>query len=177
MIRLSSRLAALGLTGLIAVTAAGPAAAQNAPASAPAAAAQPADPALASPPFTEEDARAIRNARIAALKTVVELTPEQEKLWAPLEKAIRDIARNSAQRREKRFSAPPPADFLAALEEVADAEAARAADLKAFIAAAKPFVASLTPQQKHRIPVFLGLVDAPGGPPSSSLWIFEEEQG
>ncbi|MCP6151203.1 hypothetical protein NL425_25985, partial [Klebsiella pneumoniae] len=65
MIRLSSRLAALGLTGLIAVTAAGPAAAQNAPASAPAAAAQPADPALASPPFTEEDARAIRNARIA----------------------------------------------------------------------------------------------------------------
>jgi hypothetical protein len=176
MIRLSSRLAALGLTGLIAASApglvAGPASAQNAPA-----AAQPADPAHASPAFTEDDARAIRNARIAALKTVIELTPEQEKLWAPVEKAIRDIARNSAQRREKRFSAPPATDFLTALERVADAEAARAADLKAFVAAAKPFVAALTPQQKQRIPVFLGLADVPGGAPSQSLWIFEEEQG
>lgn len=168
----SSRLAALALSGVLALAASGlagtPAAAQPAPG---------AQPPAETPAFTETDARAIRNARIAALKTVIEMTPEQEKLWAPVETAIREIARHSAMRREKRFSAPPATTFLEALDRIADAEAARAADLKAFVTAAKPFVASLTPEQVARIPAFLGLADAPGGVPSQTLWIFEEEQG
>ncbi|MBP0495757.1 hypothetical protein [Roseomonas indoligenes] len=31
--------------------------------------------------FTEADARAVLNARLAAIRTVMELTPEQERLW------------------------------------------------------------------------------------------------
>ncbi|MEP9380669.1 Spy/CpxP family protein refolding chaperone [Aquabacter sp. CN5-332] len=138
--------------------------------------AQPAASAPATSNYSETDARAVLNARLAALKTVIELTPDQEKLWPALETAIRDISKNAAQRRQNREKADPK-DFLDILEVVADDEAARAADLKRFVAAAKPFVASLTPVQKRRIPAFLGMMEKPGvGQPSSELWIFEEEE-
>lgn len=40
------------------------------------------------------DRAAFLNARIAALKAVLALTTDQEKLWAPVETAIRDAAKN-----------------------------------------------------------------------------------
>ena len=105
----------------------------------------PARPTAPMPQYTAADANAVLNARIAALKTVIALTPDQEKLWPPVEAAIRDIAKSSFERLKQRLAGPPTTDFLVALGKIADNEEARAKDLKTFIAAAKPLVATAQP--------------------------------
>ena len=122
------------------------------------------------------DRAAFLNARIAALKAVLALTPDQEKLWAPVETAIRDAAKESAERVNKLHTGPEPTNVFELLNAVADQEIARAQALKKFVAAAQPLVASLTPEQKRRIPSFLGVGQSEGrGPGSAELWIFEDE--
>jgi hypothetical protein len=133
---------------------------------------QPVDDEEASP----ADREAFFNAHLAALKAVLGLNAEQEKLWPPVEAAIRDAAKSAAERYKKRHAGPEPTNVLEMLAVVADAEAARAEALKKFIAAATPLVASLTPEQKRRLPAYLGLDEmADHGPSSAELWIFEEE--
>ncbi|MBS7542316.1 Spy/CpxP family protein refolding chaperone [Ancylobacter oerskovii] len=168
MTRILTRLSALAPVVAAAALLAGPAMAQTTP---------PAD----APPlvdlYTPADAQAVLDARLIALKTVIGLTPDQAKLWDPVEAAIRQAAKNGAARAAERAKAEPATDFLIVLERLADAEAARAADLKSVIAAAKPLVASLTPEQKRRVPGFLGMTDVAGKPqPTLELWIFEDEQ-
>lgn len=126
------------------------------------------------PDYTAADLRAVLNARIAALKAVLELTPEQEKLWPAVESAIRASARNASERFKQR-SAIKPVDFLQVLDMVAAGEEARARDIRSFIAAAKPLVASLNDEQKRRMPAFLGMTDYPGQP-SGAIWLFQEEE-
>jgi len=127
--------------------------------------------------YSAEDAQATLDARLVALKTVIRLTPEQEKLWPPVEDAIRQAAKNAAGRAADRAEAEPAQDFLDVLERLAGAEAARAADLNSVIAALKPLVATLSVEQKRRIPAFLDMTDQAGRPqPTLELWIFEAEQ-
>ncbi|MCB4768618.1 Spy/CpxP family protein refolding chaperone [Ancylobacter sp. Lp-2] len=171
MTRILARLSGLAPMAALAVTAllAGPVLAQTTPA------------ADAPPPvvdlYTEADAQAVLDARLIALKTVIGLTPDQARLWDPVEAAIRQAAKNGAARAAARATAEPATDFLVVLERLADAEAARAQDLKTVIAAAKPLVAALTPEQKRRVPGFLGMSDRAGQPqPTLELWIFEDEQ-
>ena len=125
--------------------------------------------------YTAADLRAVISARIAALKAVLELTPEQEKLWPAVESAIRANARSASERFKQR-SAIKPVDFLQVLDMVAAGEEARARDIRSFIAAAKPLVASLDNEQKRRMPAFLGMTDYPGQP-SGAMWLFQEEEG
>lgn len=126
--------------------------------------------------YSAADAQAVLDARILALKTVITLTPEQQKLWSPVEAAIREVAKLSAERRADRAKAPPPASFVEILERIADAEAVRAKDLKTVTQALKPLVASLTPEQQRRIPAFLGLREGDRLPqPTAEIWLFEEE--
>ena len=129
----------------------------------------------AKPEYTAADLRAVLNARIAALKAVLELTPEQEKFWPAVESAIRTSARNASERFKQR-SAIKPVDFLQVLDMVAAGEEARARDIRSFIAAAKPLVASLNDEQKRRMPAFLGMTDYPGQP-GGAMWLFQEEEG
>lgn len=127
--------------------------------------------------YSDADANAVLNARLAALKTVLELTPAQDKLWAPVEASIRKIAADSMARGKKRAEAKPPSDFLEALERIGEAEVIRGQDLKAFVTATRPLVASLSDVQKHRMPAFLGMVaDAQSPLATRSLWLFEEEE-
>ncbi|MFG1320982.1 Spy/CpxP family protein refolding chaperone [Xanthobacter autotrophicus] len=149
----------------------------------PAAQAQTAPPAGAPPEppavelYSAADAQAVLDARILALKTVITLNPEQQKLWPPVEAAIREVAMLSAARQAERAKAPPPANFVDILDRIADAEAVRARDLKTVTQALKPLVASLTPEQQRRIPAFLGLREGAGGlpQPTAEIWLFEEE--
>lgn len=130
------------------------------------------------PDYTAEDARAVLNARLAALKAVIALTPQQEPLWAPVETAIRDIVRDAANRRARRLSAAPSAHFLDVLGSIGDAEEARGRDLRRFVDAAKPLVNALTEAQRRRVPAFLGMTDHSGpAQASGQLWLFEEEEG
>jgi zinc resistance-associated protein len=48
--------------------------------------------------FSPEDRAAFLDARIAALKAALELNAEQEKNWPPLESAMRDLAKQRAER-------------------------------------------------------------------------------
>lgn len=128
--------------------------------------------------YTDADAAAVLSARLIALKTVLELTPDQEKLWNPVEESVRQIAGNAAKRADEREAAEPPMDFLDVLDRTADAELTRAQELKTFVSAARPLVASLSEEQKRRAPAFLGIFDNPDAPqPTSQLWLFEDEQG
>ncbi|MCS0505154.1 Spy/CpxP family protein refolding chaperone [Ancylobacter mangrovi] len=127
--------------------------------------------------YSDADAKAVLNARLAALKTVLELTPEQEKLWPPMEASIRKVAADSMARGKQRAEAKPPADFLDVLDRIGDAEVTRGQDLRSFVTAARPFVAALTEEQKNRMPAFLGMTVDPQAPLASrSLWLFEEEE-
>ncbi|MFO1147582.1 MAG: Spy/CpxP family protein refolding chaperone [Alsobacter sp.] len=126
---------------------------------------------------TAQDAAAVLDARLAALKTVIGMTAEQEKLWAPLDAAVRQVARNAADRRLQREGAAQPQDFVDILVRSADAEAARVADVKAVSAALKPLVVSLSEAQRRRIPAFLGMREGRYGQPQplAELWLFEDE--
>jgi hypothetical protein len=126
--------------------------------------------------YSDIDANAVLDARLIALKTVAGLTPDQEKLWAGLETAIRNAATEALARGKQRAEAAPPSDFVDVLDRIADAEITRGQSLKAVAAAARPLVASLSEEQKRRIPAFLGMVDNANGPqPTADLWIFEDE--
>jgi zinc resistance-associated protein len=104
--------------------------------------------------FSPEDAR------IAALKAGLELNAEQEKNWAPLESAMRDLAKQRAERfaawRERRDDNQDGDAEISPVERLARASerlSARAADLQKLAAAAKPLYDSLDDGQKRRFAV------------------------
>jgi hypothetical protein len=109
-----------------------------------------------------EDVAAFTDARIAGLKAGLKLTAEQEKNWPAVETAIRELAKERADRaaagREARASAnaqQPAPDALARLRRGADAMTTRAASLKKFADAADPLYKSLDESQKRRFGTLL----------------------
>ena len=126
--------------------------------------------------YSDIDAKAVLDARLIALKTVIGLTADQEKLWDGFETALRNAATDALARGKQRAEAAPPSDFVDVLDRVADAEITRGEALKAVAASARPLVTSLSDEQKRRIPAFLGMIDRANGPqPTANLWIFEDE--
>jgi len=133
--------------------------------------------ALAEPPgrgpeahraFSAADAAAFTNARIAALKAGLELSPAQEKLWPAFEATLRDIAKARAARaaewREKSKEAHENRDMLEMLRTGGKALAARGAELEKLADAAKPLYDSLDEAQKRRFGVLLHMMRQPFGP-------------
>jgi zinc resistance-associated protein len=120
-----------------------------------------------------EDAAAFTDAHIAALKAGLKLTPDQEKNWPAVEAAIRDLAKDRADRIKARMermatlrearrgadnaqpAARPGPDAIARLREGADAMTTRAANLKKLADAAEPLYKSLDEGQKHRFGMLL----------------------
>jgi hypothetical protein len=116
-----------------------------------------------------EDAAAFTDARIAGLKAGLKLTPEQEKNWPAVEAAIRDLAKDRADRmktrmermaalreaRRDRDRAQSGPDVIARLRQGADAMTTRAANLKKLADAAEPLYKSLDDGQKHRFGMLL----------------------
>ena len=87
--------------------------------------------------FSPEDRAAFVDARIAALKAGLELNAEQEKNWAPLELAMRDLAKQRAERfaawRERRDDNQDGDAEISPVDRLARASerlSARAADLQ-----------------------------------------------
>ena len=101
--------------------------------------------------LTPEDRAAFTDARIAALHAGLKLTPDQEKLWPPVEAAIRDMAKLRQQRRAAMRDRPKMSDDApAALRAMADAASARGEALRKLADAAQPLYASLDEGQKRR---------------------------
>jgi LTXXQ motif family protein len=121
------------------------------------------------------DRAAFFNARLAALHAVLALNAEQEKLWPPVEAAIRAASKEATETAQKLHAQPEPTNAVELLGVIADVEIARAMALKKLVTAFQPLLAALTPEQKRRIPAFLGIEDSDTGPSSGELWIFQEE--
>src|SRR3954451_24007730 len=137
-----------------------------------------------------EDAAAFTDAHIAALKAGLKLTPEQEKNWPAVEAAIRDLAKDRADRMTARMermaalrearrggdnaqpgsaqsgAAQPGPDAIGRLREGADAMTARAANLRKLADAAEPLYKSLDDGQKHRFGMLLRM----GGRGGHASW-------
>lgn len=98
------------------------------------------------------DVRAFADARIAALKAGLQLTPEQEKNWAPFEQALRDLVKLRIDRIQARETGEqsPPASFFDRLQRRADAMTQFGGALKHVAEAGGPLYHSLDDAQKHR---------------------------
>ena len=114
-----------------------------------------------------EDRQAMLDAKIAGVHAGLKLTSDQEKLWPPVETAVRDFAKLRIDRANARMKAQGNAqgnaqgdakgqeqttdDPVARLRERADNMAASAAALKKIADAADPLYKTLDEGQKRRL--------------------------
>jgi zinc resistance-associated protein len=114
--------------------------------------------------LSPEDRAAFADARIAALHAGLKLTPDQEKLWPPVEAAIRDMVKLRQQRREAMRDRPRFRDDApAALRAMADAATARGEALRKLADASQPLYATLDPDQKRRAMILARPMGPMGG--------------
>jgi hypothetical protein len=129
---------------------------------------QTAQPSASRGMLSAEDISAFTEARIAGLKAGLKLTAEQEKHWPAVETALRDLAKQRAdrwkeradrraERREARASGNerPRADAMERLRRGADAMTKRAEAMTRFVDAADPLYKSLDDGQKRRFSMLL----------------------
>jgi len=100
--------------------------------------------------MSAEDVSAFGDARIAALHAGLKLTAEQEKLWPPVESALRDLAKQRSERFAALANADRPKDPIERMNLRAEVMGQRAAGLKKLADAAGPLYKSLDDGQKRR---------------------------
>ncbi len=111
--------------------------------------------------MTPETRSRLEDGKLAMVKAALQLTPDQEKLWAPVEAQVRDTfkAREAKieewkKKREERKAENEKggehkhADLAQRFEKLSQRAAERADRLKAFSSAFSPFYASLSDEQK-----------------------------
>jgi LTXXQ motif family protein len=112
--------------------------------------------------MSPEDRAAFTDARIAAVHAGLKLTPDQEKLWPPLEAAVRDFAKMRIDRANARMNpksddaskdGQAQDDPVARLRERADNMATSGAALKKIADAADPLYKTLDDGQKRRLKI------------------------
>jgi hypothetical protein len=122
--------------------------------------------------FIQEDLPALTDARIAGLKAGLRLNAEQERLWGPVEGALRDMAALRTERmnmmRERRAqgsdvrgsdakgSDANRPDLMERLDRMADGSRKSADALGKLRDAAKPLYATFDERQKRLLPVLIG---------------------
>jgi hypothetical protein len=100
--------------------------------------------------LTADDIAAFTDARIAAIKAALKLTPAQEKNWPAVEQTLRDISKERIARREARGAAGQRTDPTERLRGRADALTIRAGNMRRLADAEKPLYQSLDEAQKRR---------------------------
>lgn len=120
-----------------------------------------------------EDRAAFVDARIAAVKAGLKLTPDQEKLWPAVEASVRDFAKLRIDRanarmeerkaRENSAQGDTPANPVERLQQRAENMAATAAALKKIATAADPLYKTLDNGQKRRLAVLTHMGHRFGG--------------
>jgi hypothetical protein len=120
------------------------------------------------PRLTRADMEALTDARVAAIRAGLKLNADQERLWTPVEQALRAqanqrIARMEERRTEmeRRRAAGPQQqsqaepDLMARLDQRAARATENAERLRTFAGAMKPFWGSLDENQKRLLPVLM----------------------
>jgi hypothetical protein len=117
-----------------------------------------------------EDRAAFADARIAAVHAGLKLNADQEKLWPPVEAAVRDFAKLRIDRANARMNATQgdagqqkPDDPVARLRERADNMATSAAAMKKIADAADPLYKTLDDGQKRRLAILTHMEHRFGG--------------
>ena len=111
--------------------------------------------------LSPEDRAALLDARIAAVHAGLKLTPDQDKLWPPVESAVRDFAKLRMDRANARMNAQqnqsPDAQQdenpIARLRERAETMAGSAEAMKKIADAADPLYKTLDDGQKRRLAI------------------------
>jgi hypothetical protein len=112
--------------------------------------------------LSADDAAAFADARIAALKAGLELTPDQTKNWPAFEQALRNMvqlriqriqARQAAAQGQQAPNANPTTSPFDRMSRMADAMTKRGAALKQISDAGAPLYQSLNDDQKSRFKV------------------------
>lgn len=106
--------------------------------------------------ISQEDRAAMLDARIAAVRAGLKLTPEQEKNWPAVEAAVRDLVKIRTEQRDARRNARDDRDQRSSdpverLRSRADSMAAMATGMKRVADAADPLYKSLDDSQKRRL--------------------------
>ena len=109
--------------------------------------------------MSAEDRAAMADAKIAAVHAGLKLSADQEKLWPPVESAVRDLVKiriDRAKAREAREAAAngadqPRPDPVTRLRNRADRMAVTATALKKIADAADPLYKTLDDGQKRRL--------------------------
>src|ERR1700752_2795236 len=98
------------------------------------------------------DISAFTDARVAALKAGLELTPDQAKNWPPFEQAVRDLVQLRIQRLQERQASDQqsPGTPFERLSQRADNMAKTSVALKKIADAGAPLYQSLNDDQKSR---------------------------
>ncbi len=107
-----------------------------------------------------EDRAAFADAKIAAVHAGLKLNADQEKMWPPVESAVRDLVKIRLDRANARMQASGDAqapqnadDPVARLRERADTMAATAEAMKKIAEAADPLYKTLDDGQKRRLAI------------------------
>ena len=107
--------------------------------------------------MSPEDRAAMADAKIAAVHAGLKLTADQEKLWPPVESAVRDLVKIRIDRAKAREAAaadgnePAEPDPVTRLRDRADRMAVTATALKKIADAADPLYKMLDDGQKRRL--------------------------
>src|SRR4030081_3498754 len=120
--------------------------------------------------MSAEDRAAFADARIAAVHAGLKLSADQEKLWPPVETAVKEFAKLRIDRANARMNAEKddssqqkPDDPVARLRERADNMATSAAAMKKIADAADPLYKTLDDGQKRRLAVLTHMEHRFGG--------------
>jgi hypothetical protein len=113
--------------------------------------------------MSPEDMGAMMDAHIAALHAGLKLSPEQEKLWPPVEEAMRAAARTHVSRMQAMRSrrGTMADDPIGALRTMADAMSQGAEAMRRLADAGEPLYDTLDEAQKRRLRVLASM--GPGG--------------
>jgi zinc resistance-associated protein len=105
--------------------------------------------------FSDADRAAFLDARIAAIRAGLKLSPDQEKLWPGVETALRTAGKSAMDRHQKFKNERADENFIDRIRRRGENAVARGQDLQAVADAAAPLYATLSEEQKHRLPVLM----------------------
>lgn len=125
--------------------------------------------------WTQDDRAALMDGRIAGLRAALKLSPEQEKLWPPVEQVLRENAKQRADawtaRRERwsamrgdRAAGTPreTRDIPAEIRARADGLTKRADSMRKLADASTPLYAALDDGQKRRLGALMRMAGSGG---------------
>jgi hypothetical protein len=135
--------------------------------------------------FSAADWQALTDTRINLVKAALQLTPDQEKYWPAIEKAIRTRAEHRKTRIENLAQAMAGEGGLAeairkqpvqAMEKRGENLIQRGTDLKNLADAWQPLYQTLKPDQKQRMAVLgISVLHAVGSAVERRRWLEQED--